>query len=189
MKHRHLTSTTYGTWLPGDERGFVGTVKDYRPEDEGKKQQRIRVRHNLQQTDYDRDAAGLCHSAKVLLKCDPIFFNQAQAEATLAQFQETCNYRHWPLLVASIMPNHFHTVVAAPDEVESEDILGDLKAYASRILNRKWGKPASGTWWTESGSKRPKNNEAAIRNAVRYAWNQERYLSRYISEEAKKYLD
>lgn len=152
MKHWLLTSTTYGTWLPGDERGFVGTVKDYRPEDEDKKQQGTRVRHNLQETNYDQDAPGLRRSANAMLKCDPIYVNQTQAESILAQFLETCNYRHWPLLVASIMRNHFHAVIAAPIEVASEIILGDLMSYASRSLNRKWSKPLSGTWWTESGS-------------------------------------
>ena len=31
MRYWLLTSTTYGTWLPGDERGFVGRVWDTRP--------------------------------------------------------------------------------------------------------------------------------------------------------------
>jgi REP element-mobilizing transposase RayT len=84
------------------------------------------------------------------------------------------------------MPNHFHAVVIALNEVDSEDILGDLKAYASRRLNKNWGKPTSETWWTESGSQRPKKTEPAIRNAVRYAWNQEGY---FIAEEAKQYLN
>ncbi|HYH63802.1 MAG TPA: hypothetical protein VD866_03795 [Urbifossiella sp.] len=28
-----LTSTTYGTWLPGDRRGSVTSVRDTRPDD------------------------------------------------------------------------------------------------------------------------------------------------------------
>ncbi len=30
-----LTSTTYGTWLPGDPRGSVTSVLDFRPEEPG----------------------------------------------------------------------------------------------------------------------------------------------------------
>lgn len=187
--HWHFTSTTYGTWLPGDERGFVSTVNNYRPEDIEKKQDQTRLRHNQPGTNYDRQMQGLKLSAKQSLKCDPIYLNAEQAHAVLVQFQETCTYRHWTLLAASIMSNHFHAVVIAPNEVDSEDILGDLKSYASRRLNKKWGKPASDTWWTESGSQRPKNNEPAIRNAVRYAWNQDGYFCRYIAEEAKHYLN
>jgi len=187
--HWHFTSTTYGTWLPGDERGFVSTVNNYRPEDVEKKQDQTRLRHNQPDTLYDRRMPGLKRSAKQLLKCDPIYLNSEQAHAILAQFQETCTYRQWALLVASVMSNHFHAVVIAPNEVDSEDILGDLKGYASRRLNKKWGKPLSETWWAESGSQRPKNNELAIRNAVRYAWNQDGYFCRCIAEEAKHYLD
>ncbi len=33
FRHWLLTSTFYGTWLPGDRRGFVGRVRDARPDD------------------------------------------------------------------------------------------------------------------------------------------------------------
>lgn len=187
--HWHFTSTTYGIWLPGDERGFVSTVNNYRPEDVEKKISQTRVRHNQPGTDYDRQMPGLKRSAKQLLKCDPIYLNAEQAQAVLAQFQETCTYRHWMLLATSVMSNHFHAVTWAPDDVDSEEILGDLKAYASRRLNKMWGKPLSGTWWTESGSQRAKENEPAVRNAVRYAWNQHGYFCRYLADEARPYLD
>ncbi|MFT3879341.1 MAG: hypothetical protein QM703_06740 [Gemmatales bacterium] len=71
--HWHFTSTTYGTWLPGDERGFVSTVNNYRPEDVEHNQTRTRLRHNQPDTRYDRRMPGLKSSAKQLLKCDPIY--------------------------------------------------------------------------------------------------------------------
>ena len=66
------------------------------------------------------------------------------------------------------MNNHFHIVVTAGEEIQSTDILGDFKSYASRVLNRRYGKPESGTWWTESGSRRPLPNEKALEEAVDY---------------------
>jgi hypothetical protein len=45
-----LTSTTYGTWLPGDERGFVGRVRDVRVGDEISD---ARIEHDRVGTQYD----------------------------------------------------------------------------------------------------------------------------------------
>jgi REP element-mobilizing transposase RayT len=64
------------------------------------------------------------------------------------------------------MSNHFHVVIRG--DAEPARMLGDLKGYASRVLSRRWGKPASGTWWTTSGSKRRLKDDAAVADAVRY---------------------
>ena len=73
------------------------------------------------------------------------------------------------------MSNHFH-VVADGGDANPEWMLRDLKSYASRALNRQWGKPASGTWWTTSGSKRRLPERAAVAAAVRYVLRQEHPL-------------
>jgi REP element-mobilizing transposase RayT len=98
---------------------------------------------------------GLHRFAQEKLKCPPILLTSEQANVVLAQFQETARYRHWVLHAAAVMSNHFHLVVSAPEEVPSTNLLRDFKSYAARALNRQWPKPASGTWWTESGSRRP----------------------------------
>lgn len=49
-----LTSTTYGTWLPGDERGFVSPV----PELAGPSK-----RHNQPGTEYDENVPGFKNAA------------------------------------------------------------------------------------------------------------------------------
>ena len=69
----------------------------------------------------------------------------------------------------SIMTNHFHIVVTAGDEVPSPSILGDFKSYASRVLNRRYGKSVNGTWWTESGSRRPLPDEKALEAFMKLA--------------------
>ena len=40
-------------------------------------------------------------------------------------------------------------------------------------MNRKFGKPASDTWWTTSGSKRKLKTGADVAGAVRYVQEQE----------------
>jgi REP element-mobilizing transposase RayT len=159
-----LTSTAYGNWLPGDPRGFVSNVRDG-PGPE--------VRHNIPGTPFDADMPKLCETARRNLQSPPILFNWPQAEVLLTQFQETAAHRDWQLLAVAIMANHVHWVLGVPGDPEPESLLRDLKSYGSRALNRRWSKPASDTWWTESGSKRKLPNHDAVLAAIRYVINQE----------------
>lgn len=110
--------------------------------------------------------------ARQRLKSAAILLRQDQASAVLNQIRETVAYRRWTLLAAAVMRNHAHVVLTAPEEVRSDAILRDLKSYASRALNAAFGKPAAGTWWTESGSKRTLPNDAAVEGAARYVREQ-----------------
>jgi len=47
-------------------------------------------------------------------------------------------------------------------------MLADFKAYASRALNRSFGKPPSDTWWTTNGSKRKLKDELALAAEIHY---------------------
>jgi REP element-mobilizing transposase RayT len=163
-----LTWTTYGTWLPGDLRGFVSPVRD----GDGPE-----VRHNIPGTPCDADMPGLVRSAREALKCPPIYLTADQAGVLLRQFQETARYRGWVLLAVAIMANHVHVVVGVPGDPDPADILRDFKGYGSRALNRRWGKPASGTWWTESGSRRRIRDEAGVPGTVQYVRDQPYQLS------------
>jgi REP element-mobilizing transposase RayT len=162
-----LTWTTYGTWLPGDRRGFVSPVRDG-PGPE--------VKHNEPGTPYDADLPGLKYAAATALKGPPVYLLPEHAEVLLAQLQETAAHRHWILLAVAIMANHVHLIVGVPGDPSPADVLRDFKSYGSRALNRRWGKPESGTWWTESGSKRKLPNEAALGAAILYVQEQDRPL-------------
>jgi hypothetical protein len=137
-----LTSTFYGNWMPGDTRGFVGRVRDDRP---GDSQTAVRHIHDMPGTPYDADLPGLHRASADLLRCDPIRVTVEQAHALIAQFRETAMYRGWRLLAAVIMANHIHIVTGVPGDPDPTKILGDYKAYGSRVLNCRWGKPLSGT--------------------------------------------
>ncbi len=169
-----LTSTTYGTWLPGDPRGFVSNVTD----ETGKG-----VRHNEPGTPCDADMPRLQHFMRAALAGPPIYFTKEHADAILAQFQETAGYREWLLLAVAIMANHFHLVVGVKGDPKPDKLLGDFKSYASGALNRRFGKPESDTWWTEGGSKRKKAILEAVLAAVEYVRNQPNPLVVWINEE------
>jgi REP element-mobilizing transposase RayT len=94
------------------------------------------------------------------------------AQPLLEQFQETEVYRGWRLFAVAIMANHCHLVVGVPGDPEPEVLLRDFKSYGSRRLNSRWPKPASGTWWTESGSRRKLATEEAVLAAIQYVVEQ-----------------
>jgi REP element-mobilizing transposase RayT len=160
-----LTNTTYGTWLPGDSRGFVGRVWDRRPEDETLE---VRTTHNHVNSEYDVDIPGLAAASEKLMKGSPIYLTLPQAEELVEQFLETARFRHWQIEAMAIMANHFHLVVGVSGDPEPSKILADFKSWGSRRLTTKFGRPASDTWWTARGSKRKLPDESAVRNATRY---------------------
>ena len=170
-----LTWTTYGTWLPGDGRGFVSDLRDAEHE---------RYRRNEPGTECVADLPALRGFAQATLQCDPIFLTASQANVLLAQFHETARFRGWMLLAAAVMANHVHLVVAVPGDPEPEKLLQSFKAYGSRALNQKFGRPVSDTWWTASGSTRKLPNENAVRGAVEYVRRQQRPLVVWVYEEA-----
>jgi hypothetical protein len=63
-------------------------------------------------------------------------------------------------------------VVNATDDPPPKRLLADFKAYGSRALNGRFGKPASDEWFTENGSKRKLPNESAVIADIRYVENQ-----------------
>ena len=107
------------------------------------------------------------------MKCEPIYLVLDQAEEILAQFHETSEFRKWLLIAVAIMRNHVHVEVGVPGDPDPDTILRDYKAYASRKINASWPRPASDSWWTESGSKRKLKDEAAVLAAAKYIRDQE----------------
>lgn len=159
-----LTWRTYGTWLPGDERGFVDPVFD----PNGK-----RVIHNIPGTPVDADNPLLRQYSREVMRGDPVLLTSEQTKELLEQFQETARYRGWLLVVVAILVNHVHVVVGAPGDPDPAVLLRDFKSYGSRRLNRRWGTPASGTWWVESGSRRVLKTTDSLNGAIGYVLDQE----------------
>ena len=94
-----LTWTTYGTWLPGDARGFVAPIQD----ESGQ-----RVIHNVYGAPYDADMPRLRAYAQRLQKQPTVWLTAAQAKVIQQQFHETARMRNWHLHAFAIMANHVH---------------------------------------------------------------------------------
>jgi REP element-mobilizing transposase RayT len=115
-----LTWTTYGTWLPGDARGWVD-----------KQQSGPEVPY--QAPDPQRERA-----AKARMKESPVILTPRAREVVEAALRETCSYRGWTVHALSVRTNHVHIVVTAPDLTPGW-VMRTLKAYATRALNRLEG--------------------------------------------------
>ena len=111
----------------------------------------------------------------------PVLLTEPQGKDLLLQFHETCEHRKWLLVATAIMANHIHSLIGVPDDPDPENLLRDFKAWGSRRLNKTYTKPASGTWWTESGSKRKKSDLPAILNTIDYIERQEHPLVVWIN--------
>jgi REP element-mobilizing transposase RayT len=158
-----LTWTTYGTWLPGDRRGFVTHVRD--PSGE-------QVIHNQYGTPNDADMPRLEAYARSIMRQDPVRLTHEQARHVAEQLRETASYRGWSLLALAVMANHVHLVVEVPEEAPSDKLLGDFKAYATRRLNREFGGGKKRLWWTERGSTRLLTDAEAVTDTVQYVEDQ-----------------
>ena len=173
-----LTSTFYGTWLPGDERGFVSRVRDHRWDEAP---QLRRAEHDQYGESFDADLAGLRQHAKQSMRGPSIRINHEQAKVLLAQFQETAQYRKWALHAVAIMAEHVHWVVVLPETCHGSTGLRDFKSYGSRALTQRFGLPKSETWWTSKGSNRWLPDEDALRAAIEYVRNQQYPLTLWIN--------
>jgi len=98
----------------------------------------------------------------------PYGMNRCRREIVLAAMVERCSNQRWTLLAAHVRTNHVHIVVDA--DVKPERIMNDLKAYASRCLNRFGLDDAARKRWARHGSTRwlwkPEGLSAAIRYVV-----------------------
>ncbi|HEY7153829.1 MAG TPA: transposase, partial [Gemmataceae bacterium] len=159
-----LTWTTYGTWLPGDARGFVSDVRDG-PGPE--------VRHNIPGTPYDADDDRVRQRALGLLVGQPVWLTAEQARIVAEQFLETARFRRWLLLACAVMANHVHLVVGVAGDPDPAKLLHDFKSYATRALKAAGHVSVGGRWWTESGSRRKLPDECAVHAAVEYVRRQQ----------------
>jgi REP element-mobilizing transposase RayT len=154
-----ITWTCYGTWLPGANAGFVSYITDAKGN---------RVIHNIPGTPFDSDMPCLEAYARSIMKGQPISLDKRDADALIAQYQETSRIRGWELQAASVMFNHTHVLVGVAEDPEPKSILETLKRWATRAVTKLRPVPPNGAFWTEKGSKRKLADDRALRDGVIY---------------------
>ena len=145
-----LTWTTYGTWLPGDERGWVEKPGKFRIPD-----------------------PAIETAARSLLTEEPCVLNQEQRTLVEQTIARHCAIRGWHLHVVNCRTNHVHVVVTA--SAHPKAVAEQFKAWCTRNLKSLQrandpGLPQSvrENWWTEGGSERWLNDEGSLAEAIRY---------------------
>ncbi len=102
------------------------------------------------------------------MKGDPVSLDQRDADAMIAQYQETTRIRRWTLQAASVMINHTHIIASVPGDPGPSSVLETLKSWATRAIKKHRPIPANGTFWTAKGSKRKLPEETALVSGVIY---------------------
>ena len=150
-----LTWSTYGTWLPGDERGWIEYGYGW--------QLPYPVRKREAEARMTEDACRL---------------DGEQREVVERQVAETCQVRGWQLHVVNCRSNHVHVVLSA--NRAPKIVRNQLKAWCTRRLKELEAKrhQASGravdvstireNWWAERGSQRFINDEDSLEAAILY---------------------
>jgi REP element-mobilizing transposase RayT len=147
----HLIWTTYGTWLPGDKRGWIKTGES-----------------GIQRPDSTREefASALMEEAAVRL-------TTLQREIVEQTIADHCRVRTWPLHAVNARSNHIHVVVTA--RLAPDEVMDQFKAWCSRKLSDDAGltdpvayKAGRRHWFTEGGDKEVIESEEYLANAIRY---------------------
>jgi hypothetical protein len=138
-----ITWPTYGTWLPGDERGWV------------------EYHHGWQLPNPALEQ--YCRACMIEKQC---LLSAEERKIVLSQIVETCEHRMWVHFASDCRSNHAHIVIGAAN-TSPKKIRKDIKAWCTRRL-RERSRPEREHWWAERGSTRYVWNEASLDFVVRY---------------------
>ena len=138
-----LTWTTYGTWLPGDERGW--NRKDELADLPGNRVFNEAAESNLKET--------------------PFCLSDSDREIVESTVRKHCSIRNWELYALSVRSNHVHAVVTA-ENYKPDTVASQFKAWCTR--NLKCNYPRRERYWTEGASQRWINQESELRTVVKY---------------------
>ena len=152
----HITWTTYGSWLPGDERGSVSNR--LKPEGGFDRKQNT-PGAPLMSDEFTRESARRNQTNPTVL------LTREQAGWVAEELVAVATKEGWRILRAAVMYNHTHVVVIdCPDNGPA--VQRKLKGVTQAALSRRNGRPRK--WWTDGGSDRCKHDPEAIEAAINY---------------------
>ena len=139
-----LTWTTYGTWLPGDSRGWVDRRGAIHAPDKSLRNQ-------------------------VRLASPPIALTHHQRDAVVRCIAEHCGHRRWILHAVQCRTAHVHVVVTSTD-TNPKAMAREFKAWCSRGLNRtvQHSEERRSRWWSQGGSARFVFGERSLEAVITY---------------------
>ena len=140
----HITIHTYGTWLPGDARGW---------------------NHRGDRTRYP-PSPGLEAYCKRRLRYPVVVLAAPLRELTRDAILATCRHRSWDVHALVVERTHIHIVIAAQDAPER--IMQTLKSWATRVLRERGHLVDHPHPWAEHGSSEYLFATTNVQRAVGY---------------------
>ncbi|MBQ6615780.1 MAG: transposase [Thermoguttaceae bacterium] len=168
-----LTWTSYGQWLPGEQKGFVSNKFEHGIRE---------PKNNVPGMPYDADFSDLKAYSQSLLKTKPVLLSYQKAVLIHEQFEETASFHNWRVIACSIMVNHIHLLVGVLGDPEPKVLLQKFKSYASRKLNQTYPNLDKGRWWTAGGSYRKIDTENSFKRCIEYILTQNAPLTQWHAQ-------
>jgi REP element-mobilizing transposase RayT len=164
-----LSWTCYGTWLPGDPRGYVSNTRHsiggFAPKE------------NVPGTPYTADDPFAHKRAHVFQKGTTVRLTLREARWAAESFVAAAAKRGWRIVRGAIMANHVHLVVCdCPDDGPAVQRI--FKGVSQAELSKKAARRQR--WWTRRGSDRYLHTNPAIQGAIRYVAKQQYKLVEII---------
>ena len=144
-----ITWTSYGTWLPGDDRGWTKW-------------------HHGDQLPQPL----LADWCREQMTDTPVYLDTLQRETVESVIDEHCAKREWILHAANCRTNHCHVVVTASG-YGGEIVRDQFKAWGTTRLKERQRKQSDGiqvreNWWSRKGSVRHIDDIDSLEFAIRY---------------------
>jgi REP element-mobilizing transposase RayT len=169
-----ITWTCYGTWLPGDRRGYVSNTL---VEDGG-----FVFKENRVGVPPAADDPFTRRRAKQLQRWPKVLFTPLEALDVAQSLSRASHECRWNLLAAAVMSNHVHVLVTGcPDD--GAHVRRVLKGRTRAELSRLRG--SAKRWWTSGGSDRYLHDEASIAAAIKYVEQQRGILAGVFGGEVR----
>ena len=138
-----ITWTTYGTWLPGDARGW-------RKADQGPRQPQPLLEE----------------WCRTRLAENPVLLNEAQRLRVESVCRKHAEIRGWELHAVSVRSNHVHLVVTA--DKPAKIVRDQFKANATRVLREPPDAVTNESIWTKGGDCEVVDGEESLHRVLEY---------------------
>jgi len=129
-----ITFRTYGTWHPGDKRGYTR----HTPDESGRKT-------------FSENNALNNHSRQVSTG-QPVFLTNDERVIVNDAIAGVCEHREWDILAINVRTNHVHCVVVA--RRSPERVMNDFKSWSTRRLREHGLHVGTEKVWARHGSTR-----------------------------------
>ncbi len=166
-----ITFSTYGTWLHGTDKGLGSVDRE----------------HNRPGSPFVEPDAERMKDERESMTQPAYVMDGPRRKVVRDAVVEICREKDWDLLALHVRTNHVHVVVSA--EREPGRLMSDLKARASRELNRVEGPltscAAPRKRWTRHGSTLHLFTVEKVQEKIRYTIDEQGAMLDWYEKETR----